>query len=73
MSSKTATTDAPRFMSPREVSEQTSISKSYLSRMAERGEFPKPIKITERRIAYNRAAVIAWMEERIASGGEAAN
>ncbi|MCR6722797.1 helix-turn-helix transcriptional regulator [Agrobacterium fabrum] len=66
MNEKTSTA-APILMSPREVSEHTSISKSYLPKMAARGEFPHPIKITERRIAFVRSEVMAWLESRVAS------
>ncbi|MER9820023.1 AlpA family phage regulatory protein [Mesorhizobium sp. M0129] len=35
--------------------------------MAAAGEFPKPVQLGERRVAYVRAEVEAWIDSRIAS------
>jgi predicted DNA-binding transcriptional regulator AlpA len=41
------------------------LSRSTLDRLVAAGEFVKPIRLTERRLAYNAAAVEQWMSERM--------
>lgn len=62
---KAANDNAP-LMAPKEAAAATSLSRVYLSLMAENGHFPKPVRLGERRIAYVRAEVEAWIDERIA-------
>ena len=54
----------PRFLSPRKVCELTSLSRSTLDRLVAAGSFPSPIRITDRRLAYNATAVEAWMHAK---------
>lgn len=56
-----------RLMSPNEAQEATTMSRVLLRLMADEGQFPQPVKIGERRIAYVRAEVDAWIDERINS------
>ena len=49
------------------VCDRTSLSRSSLDRLVAAGGFPKPIRITERRLAYNLADVEAWMMEKVAA------
>lgn len=57
----------PVLMSPKEAAQQTSLSRQLLSLMARAGEFPPPVQVGERRQAYVRAEVFAWLDSRIAA------
>jgi prophage regulatory protein len=59
---KTSSDD--RLLSTRAVMELTSFSRSTLYLKSRDGTFPKPLKISERRIAYRAADVQAWLETR---------
>ena len=56
----------PRLMAPKDAALATSLSRTLLTLMADAGEFPKPVKLGERRTAYVRAEVDAWIDSRIA-------
>lgn len=56
-----------RLMSPNEAQDATTMSKVLLRMMANEGRFPQPVPIGERRIAYVRAEVDAWIDARINS------
>jgi prophage regulatory protein len=53
-----------RLLSTRAVMELTSFSRGTLYLKARDGTFPKPLKISERRIAYRAADVQAWLKTR---------
>jgi prophage regulatory protein len=55
-----------RFVTPKAVCGRTSLSRATLDRLVAAGDFPKPIRITDRRLAYKVADVDAWIEARIA-------
>lgn len=55
-----------QFLTPRAVCEKVAVSRATLDRMVDAGKFPAPIRITERRLAFNADAVEGWMAERIA-------
>lgn len=61
------TTFAPRLMSPSDAAAATTMSKTLLRSMALEGQFPAPIQVGVKRIAYVRAEVEGWIDERIAS------
>lgn len=44
----------------------TGLSRSHIYALAKKGEFPKPIKLTERSSAWVEAEVQKWIESRIA-------
>lgn len=56
-----------RLLTPKAVCECTSLSRSSLDRLVAAGQFPPPIRITERRLAYSLAAVEDWMREKVAA------
>lgn len=56
----------PPLMAPKEAAAATSLSRTYLQMMAANGDFPKPVQLGERRIAYVRAEVEDWISDRIA-------
>lgn len=62
-----ANDNAPRLMAPKEAAAATSLSRPLLSLMADAGEFPKPVRLGERRIAFVRAEVEEWIDARIAA------
>jgi prophage regulatory protein len=53
------------FLSPKAVCNKIALSRTTLDRMVADGKFPPPIKLTERRLAYDARAVEAWMMERL--------
>lgn len=61
------TTTAPRLMAPKDAAAATSLSRTLLTLMAAEGQFPQPVQLGERRIAYVRAEVEAWIDQRIAA------
>jgi prophage regulatory protein len=56
-----------QFLTPKAVCDKIALSRSTLDRLVTSGQFPAPIRITERRLAYNAAAVENWMAERMES------
>jgi len=56
-----------RLMAPKEAVLATSLSRPLLSLMAGAGEFPSPVKLGYRRIAYVRDEVESWIDARIAA------
>lgn len=47
------------------VSERTSISRSQIYLMMSKGEFPKPIKLSERSVGWTSSSIDKWIEEQI--------
>ena len=45
----------------------TGLSRSHTYALAQRGEFPKPVKLTERSSAWVQAEVLNWIESRISA------
>ncbi|MER9150812.1 AlpA family phage regulatory protein [Mesorhizobium opportunistum] len=62
-----ANDNLPRLMAPKEAALATSLSRPLLALMSDAGEFPKPVRLGERRIAYVRNEVDAWIDGRIAA------
>lgn len=56
-----------QFLTPKAVCDKIALSRSTLDRLVNSGDFPAPIRITERRLAYSASAVEAWMAERMES------
>lgn len=56
-----------RLLTPKAVCEYTSLSRSSLDRLVAAGEFPQPIRITERRLAYSAASVEGWVKQKVAA------
>ncbi|MCX2696151.1 helix-turn-helix transcriptional regulator [Ochrobactrum chromiisoli] len=56
-----------RLMSLAEVTEATTMSRFLIAALAKEGHFPKPIQLTVKRIAFVRAEVDSWIDERIAT------
>ena len=56
-----------QFLTPKAVCDKIAMSRATLDRMVAAGKFPKPIHLTERRLAYCQSAVETWMAERMES------
>ena len=50
-----------------EVSHRTGISKSQIHRMVEDGDFPEPVRLSKRAVAFVAAEVESWLQARIAA------
>ena len=55
----------PQFLSPQAVCAKVALSRSTLDRLVATGAFPSPVRLTERRLVYDQAAVERWMNERL--------
>ena len=55
---------AIRMIDWKTVSQITSLHRATLYAMARSGEFPAPIKLAKRRVAWREADVLAWLEAR---------
>ncbi len=54
------------FLRDRDVSRVTGIPRSTRYEMIERGEFPKPIRLSVRIVAWSAAEIADWQQRRIA-------
>lgn len=54
-----------RLLPSREVEKLTSFSRSTLDRKVASGDFPQPVKISDRRKAYPEAAVQRWIAQHL--------
>ncbi|MBG0802114.1 AlpA family phage regulatory protein [Methylocystis sp. H4A] len=61
-------TETPILISVAGAAKLTSLSRTAIHRYRREGRFPEPVPLGERRIAFRRADVIAWIEARIADG-----
>lgn len=52
-----------KFISEAQVLSDLDFSRSTLIRMEKAGQFPRRIKLTPRRVAFDAAAVEAWKED----------
>jgi prophage regulatory protein len=55
------------FLTPKAVCERVALSRATLDRLVAAKKFPAPIRLTERRLAYDAQAVDAWMQEKVAA------
>ncbi|MEZ0468258.1 helix-turn-helix transcriptional regulator [Phaeobacter sp. SYSU ZJ3003] len=56
----------PKLIKLHETMAQSGLSRSQLYALAQRGEFPKPVKLSERSSAWVAAEVQDWIDARIA-------
>lgn len=52
------------FMLRAEVMQVSTLSKTVIWRLMNRGEFPLPVKLSPNRVAWVRSEVMAWVEAR---------
>lgn len=66
-------TETPRLIRIRQVMDATAMKKSAIYAAIAAGNFPRPVPIGTRMVAWSEAEVHAWIRERItASRGAAA-
>jgi prophage regulatory protein len=58
--------DTPQLISLNEAARLTSLSRTAINRWRSAGQFPVAVQLGDRRVAFVRAEVIAWIEARIA-------
>lgn len=56
------------LVSLNDAAKMTSLSRTMLNKYRDLGRFPKPITMGARRVAFLRAEVVAWIDDRIANG-----
>jgi prophage regulatory protein len=56
-----------KLLTPKAVCEKIALSRATLDRLVNSGDFPAPIRLTQRRLAYSAAAVEEWINERLES------
>lgn len=52
------------FMLRAEVMQESTLSKTVIWRLMNRGEFPLPVKLSPNRVAWVRSEVEAWVEAK---------
>lgn len=58
---------AQRYIRRPEVELLTGLSRSTIYRMMDTGEFPKPIKLTKKAVAWREAEILEWLASRPAA------
>lgn len=48
------------------VIERTGLSKTHLYRLIERGQFPRPVKLSDRVSVWDAACIDRWLAEKFA-------
>lgn len=54
-----------------QVEELVGLSRSTLYEMMSRGEFPRPLRIGKRAVAWKQSTVIEWLSQRPRAGNGA--
>jgi len=54
-----------RFLRLREVQKLVPCSRSWIYLAVSRGEFPRPVKMGKRAVAWREASIEKWMAERL--------
>jgi prophage regulatory protein len=57
--------DTPCLISLNQAAALTSLSRTMLNRYRSEGRFPAAVPMGERRVAFVRGEVLAWIQERI--------
>jgi prophage regulatory protein len=55
------------LLSLNDVSALTSLSRTAINRLRAAGNFPAAVMLGERRVAFVRTEVLAWIESRVAA------
>lgn len=53
-----------RILRRREVEETIGMSTSWIYLAMNRGEFPKPIKLSSRAVGWTQSSIESWLEKR---------
>jgi len=57
----------PALISVKDTEKEAMYCRTMLMNMAAEGEFPKPVKLGVKRVAFVRAEVRKWIDDRIAA------
>ena len=57
-------TASNNLLDRKKVQSKTTLSRSSIYDLIAKGEFPKPVKISGRRVAWLESSVDAWIESR---------
>ncbi|MBX9575895.1 MAG: AlpA family phage regulatory protein [Caulobacteraceae bacterium] len=57
--------DSQAFVSLAEFSRRSSLSRGTIYNLVDRGDLPKPIRLTPNRVAFPAAVVDAWFTARV--------
>src|SRR5262245_11256579 len=63
--------DTPVLISLNDAVKLTSMSRTFINRLRASGRFPESVSLGEKRVAFVKAEVVAWVRERIASRAKA--
>ena len=55
---------ADRHLPHRDVEEITGLSRTSIYRLMDRGEFPRPVRVTQKAVRWPESVVTAWLAER---------
>lgn len=61
-----ANDNTPRLISIKDAVALTSLSRTMICRLRDQGRFPLAVPLGEKRVAFVRAEVVEWIEQRIA-------
>lgn len=61
-----------RFLRRPKVEEITGLSRSGIYQKMADGQFPKPVRISEGRVAWRESEIAAWQARRVADRNRAA-
>ncbi len=65
--------EVPALISLNEAARMTTLSRTALFKLRAQGKFPQAVALGEKRVAFVRDEVAAWVEQRIAERGGAQN
>lgn len=57
--------DQERLLALKVVTDRTSLSRMSVLRAVDRGDFPKPLRLSTQRIAWRESDVAAWINSRV--------
>lgn len=55
---------ADRYIRRREVESLTGLSRTTIYDMMNRGDFPRPVKLTGKAVGWPESIVVEWLESR---------
>lgn len=64
---------APQVYRRREVEKLTGLSRSTLYEQMAKGRFPRPVRLTQRAVAWRAEDVAEWLASRPTADAETAN
>ncbi len=62
-----ANDNIPILISLNDAAKLTSLSRTMINRYRAEGRFPAAVAMGERRVAFVRAEVVAWVQDKIAA------